>query len=169
MTEELDDFDLRILAILAADGRISWRDLANRIGRAHTPTIRRVRALEAAGYIAGYHATINEERLGRAISVFVSVNLETQKEGALATFEAHIAKAPEVMSCFMMTGTADYLLRVIVPDLEAYQTFLAKTLTRIPGVSRITSSFALKSVMQRVVPPLSLDPSPATRRRRTVS
>jgi Lrp/AsnC family transcriptional regulator, leucine-responsive regulatory protein len=154
MSDDLDELDLKILDILAQEGRISWGELASRIGRAPTPTIRRVRALEKAGYITGYHAKIDEERIGRGISVFVSVRLETQREGVLAAFETQIAKAPEVMSCFMMAGDADYLLRVVVPDLAACQMFLAKTLARMPGVARLTSSFALKSIVQRFVPPL---------------
>ena len=99
----LDALDLRILAILAENGRINLRELAERIGRAPTPTIRRVRALETDGYILGYHARINEDKLGKSFSVFVMVTLETQKEGALGEFEEQIRKSAEVMSCFMMT------------------------------------------------------------------
>jgi DNA-binding Lrp family transcriptional regulator len=150
----LDGIDHRILALLSEEGRIAWRDLAARIGLSETPTVRRVRALEAAGLIRGYHARLDEGRLGRGISIFIQVSLAAQTKEALALFEDHIARAPEVMSCYMMTGEADYLLRVAVGDLEAYQDFLARTLTRIPGVARLNSSFALKAVVDRPSPPL---------------
>jgi DNA-binding Lrp family transcriptional regulator len=154
MARDLDDFDIKILATLARQGRISWRELADAIGLSPTPTLRRVRALEADGFILGYHAKIDEVLVGRGISVFVSVRLDAQHDEALAQFEGVIEAVPEVMSCFMMTGTTDYLLRVVVPDLEAYQTFISRTLTRIPHVANVSSGFTLKSVVQRIVPPL---------------
>lgn len=150
----LDRIDRAILKALAADGRMSWRELAERVNLSLTPVLKRVQRLERDGFITGYSARIDEARLGGAICVFVSVQLEKQAENALAVFEQQILRAPEVMSCHLMTGTADYLLRVIVHDLEAYQEFLIGTLTRIPGVANIQSSFALKSVVQRYAPPL---------------
>ena len=152
-SDELDDFDLKILAILAEDGRVSWNELAERIGLSQTPTLRRVRALETSGYIAGYHASIDERRVGRSISVYISVRLTTQTDESLAVFESRVAKMPEVMSCFMMTGPFDYVLRAVVADLDEYQRFVS-SLTQIPGVSRITSGFAVKRVVQRTAPPL---------------
>ena len=149
----LDGFDRRILRILSRDGRIAWKDLADAIGLSMTPTIRRVRRLEQAGLIEGYAARLNEERLAGSISVFVSVTLERQTEGALATFEAELAKSPKVMSGFLMTGGADYLLRVVVRDLNDYQRFVMDVLSRIPGVAHIQSSFALRPVLQRGVGP----------------
>jgi Lrp/AsnC family transcriptional regulator, leucine-responsive regulatory protein len=154
MTEAIDRIDRRILLVLAEDGRVSWRDLADRIGLSQTPTLRRVRRLEADGYITGYAAQIDEQRFGGAFNVFVSVSLERQTREALALFEARIAEAPQVMSCFMMTGAADYLLRVLVRDLPAYEAFLADVLTVIPGVARISSSFAVKPIIQRTAPPM---------------
>jgi DNA-binding Lrp family transcriptional regulator len=146
--------DHRILQLLAAEGRVSWRELAQRVGLSLTPTLRRVRRLEAAGYISGYTARFDETRLGGGISVFISVTLERQTEEKLKVFEERIARVPEVMSCFRMTGGADYLLRVLVTDLASYQQFLLNTLTRIPGVAHIQSSFAIKPIVQRVAPPL---------------
>jgi DNA-binding Lrp family transcriptional regulator len=146
--------DHRILQLLAAEGRVSWRELAQRVGLSLTPTLRRVRRLEAAGYISGYTARFDETRLGGGISVFISVTLERQTEEKLKVFEERIARVPEVMSCFLMTGGADYLLRVLVTDLASYQQFLLNTLTRIPGVAHIQSSFAIKPTVQRVAPPL---------------
>jgi Lrp/AsnC family leucine-responsive transcriptional regulator len=146
--------DHRILQLLAAEGRVSWRELAQRVGLSLTPTLRRVRRLEAAGYISGYTARFDETRLGGGISVFISVTLERQTEEKLKVFEERIARVPEVMSCFLMTGGADYLLRVLVTDLASYQQFLLNALTRIPGVAHIQSSFAIKPIVQRVAPPL---------------
>ena len=150
----LDRIDLKILRELACDGRLGWRELAERVGLSLTPTLRRVRRLEEEGYIQGYVAQLDEARLAGSVSVFVSVTLTSQAEETLARFEARIAEAPQVMSCFLMTGDADYILRVVVKDLEAYQAFMTGTLTRIPGVAHIKSSFALKPVLQRSAPVL---------------
>jgi DNA-binding Lrp family transcriptional regulator len=150
----LDRIDRSILAILAGDGRISWRDLAEKVGLSLTPTLRRIRRLEAEAYIVGYAARLDEARLGGQMSVFVSVTLDKQSEDALEVFERHVSTAPEVMSCFLMAGGEDYLLRVVAEDLASYQAFMTGFLTRIPGVARIHSSFALKSVIQRSAPPL---------------
>ena len=155
VTEKLDRYDLKILAAVAEEGRLSWRDLAEQIGLSLTPTLRRVRRLEESGYILGYSARLDETRLGHAISVFVSVTLTAQTEEAISAYEREIAKAPEVMSCYLMTGGADYLLRVVAPDLAGYQSFLMNSLTRIPGVAHIQSSFALRPVIQRAAPPLT--------------
>ena len=152
--DDLDRIDIQILRELAADGRLSWRDLAERISLSLTPTLRRVHQLEARGYIRGYVAQLDEKRLAGSVNVFVSVTLAKQSEKAIARFEEEISLAPEVMSCFLMTGDADYVLRVVVRDLDAYHIFLTRTLTRIPGVEHIKSSFALKTVLMRSAPPL---------------
>lgn len=147
----LDSYDRKILRHLAQDGRISWRDLSERIGLSLTPTLRRVRRLEEEKYIQGYSANLDERRLIGAMSAFVSVTLERQVEDALADFEAKIVTLPEVMSAFLMTGGSDYLLRVVVRDLDHYQRLLAE-LTRIPRVAHIQSSFAIKPVITRPAP-----------------
>lgn len=136
------------------DGRLSWRELAEEVGLSATPTLRRVRRLEEEGYILGYSARLDERRLGGGVSVYVSVTLASQAEETLAAFERSIAELPEVMSCFLMTGGADYMLRVAVASLDAYQEFLMSGLTRIPGISHIQSSFALRAVIQRPSIPL---------------
>ena len=151
---DLDRIDRNILSILAEEGRISWRDLAERVGLSLTPTLRRIKRLEEGGFIIGYMARLDEARLGGQMSVFVSVTLDKQSEDALEVFERHVSTAPEVMSCFLMAGGEDYLLRVVADDLVSYQAFMTGVLTRIPGVARIHSSFALKSVIQRSTPPL---------------
>lgn len=152
--DDIDRIDRKILKHLAHNGRIPWSELAELVGLSLTPTLRRVRRLEEAGYIEGYEAKLDEGRLAGRMSVFVAVTLTSQSEDVLARFEAEIAAAPEVMSCFLMTGDADYSLRVVVPDLETYNRFLSRTLTRIPGVAHIKSSFALKTVLNRASPAL---------------
>lgn len=152
---KLDQLDRKILSALVADGRISWRELSERIGLSTTPTLKRVRALEQAGYIAGYSARIDEAVVGRPISVFVSVTLDRQDLSELETFEAAIARVPQIMSCFVMAGEVDYLLRVVVADVAEFERFLTQVLRPIPGMRRINSAFALKPVIQRTAPPLS--------------
>lgn len=149
---EIDKIDRKILKELSIDGRIAWSALAEKVGLSLTPTLRRVRQLEESGYIQGYVGKLDEGRLAGRMTVFVSVTLATQSEEVIARFEEQIALAPEVMSCFLMTGDADYNLRVVVPDLDAYHHFLTRTLTRIPGVAHIKSSFALKTVLMRASP-----------------
>ncbi|KER67917.1 Lrp/AsnC family transcriptional regulator [Burkholderia sp. Ac-20345] len=151
---DLDKTDLKILRELAEDGRLSWRELAERIGLSLTPTLRRVHKLEEQGFIRGYVAQLDERKLIGGLNVFVAVTLENQSEAAIKRFEKEIVVAPEVMSCFTMTGDADFILRVVVHDLDSYQNFLTKTLTRIPGVEHIRSSFALKTVLNRASPML---------------
>lgn len=146
--EKLDSFDRKILRKLVEDGRITWRDLADSIGLSLTPTLRRVRMLEDAGLITGYHARLDEARLTGPMIVFVSVTLERQIREILDRFEEHVAKLPEVMSGFLMTGGADYLLRASVRDLDHYRQLL-DDLTKFDGVAHIQSSFALKSFVNK--------------------
>lgn len=148
---QLDAYDRKILQQLTVDGRTTWSDLAERIGLSLTPTIRRVRQLEEAGYITGYSAQLDERMLAGSMSVFVSVTLEKQVREALDLFEARVAHLPEVMSGFLMSGGSDYLLRCVVRDLDHYREFL-DTLTKIPGVAHIQSSFALKAFINRPAP-----------------
>ena len=153
-SSELDKVDSKILQILAKDGRISWRDLAEAVGLSLTPTLRRVRRLQDEGFILGFTARFNEERLGVGITMYVSVALERQTEETLKVFERRIADVPEVMSCHLMTGQGDYMLRIVVSDLASYQRFMLDVLTRIPGVAHIQSSLAIKPVFQRAAPPI---------------
>jgi Lrp/AsnC family transcriptional regulator, leucine-responsive regulatory protein len=141
----LDSYDRSILSILAENGRISWRDLAQRIHLSLTPTIRRVQALEEAGWIRGYGARIPERRLIGGMSAFVSVSLARQTDTALEVFEASVASLAGVRECYIMTGEADYLLRVVTSGLEEFEV-LVKQLAALPGISSIKSSIALRSV-----------------------
>ncbi|WEK42008.1 MAG: Lrp/AsnC family transcriptional regulator [Candidatus Sphingomonas colombiensis] len=146
--KELDSFDMRILRELTIDGRITWRELAERIGRSLTPTLRRVRQLEENGFIRGYTACLDETRLSGPMVVFITVRLERQISKVMDAFEADVAELPEIMSAFLMTGGSDYLLRAVVRDLEHYRE-LIETITRIDNVGRIQSNIALKSFVNR--------------------
>lgn len=151
----LDAIDVRILDRLQRDGRISNVDLARDVGLSPSPCLRRVRDLEEAGLIDRYAAILDQRKAGLDLSVFVQVTLERQIETALETFERTIAERPEVMECYLMTGDADYLLRVVVADVTAYERFLKNHLTRIPGVASIKSSFALNRVKYETALPLA--------------
>ena len=151
---ELDPIDRRILGELQRNGRISNVDLAAAVGLSPSPCLRRVRDLESAGVIDRYAAIIDQNAAGRSLSVFVQVTLERQIETALDAFERSVSERPEVMECYLMTGDSDYLLRVVVADVSAYEVFLKDHLTRIPGVSAIKSSFALNRVKYETALPL---------------
>ena len=146
--------DRKILTALQQNARISNVDLANRVGLSPSPCLRRVKMLEENGVIQKYVCLLNQRVAGFPVSVFVNVTLERQVESALEEFESAIAKRPEVMECYLMTGDADYLLRVVTVDLASYERFLVNHLTRIPGVSSIKSSFSLKQVSYRTALPL---------------
>ncbi|MEY4681259.1 MAG: hypothetical protein RLZZ276_2908 [Pseudomonadota bacterium] len=154
-TPTLDEIDRRILVELQRDGRLTNQDLAGRIGVSASPCWRRVRALEEAGVIKGYAALVDPAALGLNVSVFTQVSLERQEKKALQVFETAVGEWPEIMECYLMTGDADYLLRVVVPDLAAYERFLMARLTRIRGIASIKSSFALRSVKYRTDLPIA--------------
>jgi DNA-binding Lrp family transcriptional regulator len=150
----LDRIDRNILRHLQANARLTNVELADAIGLSASPCLRRVRQLETEGIVQGYVTLVNQNALGLPVSVFVNVTLERQVEKALERFEAAIRERPEVMECYLMTGDADYLLRVVTADLDAYQRFLLEHLTKIPGVASIKSSFALKQVAYRTALPI---------------
>ncbi len=151
----LDAIDRRILERLQHDGRLSNADLAEQVGLSSSPCWRRVRALEEAGVIKGYAAQVDAKSVGLSVNVFMSVSLSTQVEKALKDFERAAAERPEVMECYLMTGDSDYLLRIVVPDLEAYERFVMD-FTKIPGIAQIRSSFALRPVKQGTALPLGV-------------
>lgn len=143
---KLDDIDRRILRELQADGRISVQELSQRVGLSPSPCARRIRILEEAGVIAGYHALIDEAKADFAFSVFVSVKLDRQVDDTLKEFEAAIRAYPEVVDCWLMTGNRDYLLRIAVRDIAEFEHFLTGRLTRVPVVASIESSIPLRRV-----------------------
>ncbi|MDP2410264.1 MAG: Lrp/AsnC family transcriptional regulator [Pseudolabrys sp.] len=151
----LDEMDLKILRLLQEDGRMSLADLAGKVGLSASPCLRRVRILEKSGVIARYVAVLDQRAVGLPVSVFVSVKLEKQKEELLDKFARTIARWPEVLECYLMTGPRDYLLRVVVADLAAYEQFLKQKLTRLEGIASIESSFALEQVKYTNVLPVA--------------
>jgi len=153
----LDSIDWKILSLLQSDARISNVELADAVGLSPSPCLARVRALEQAGYISRYVSLLDALKVGLKVSVFIQVALEKQVEKALEVFENAIRERPEVMECYLMTGEADYLLRVLVPDIQALEAFIMQFLSRVPGVGNIKSSFALKQVKYQTALPLPLD------------
>lgn len=144
--EQIDDIDRRILDTLQKDGRATIQDVAERVGLTASPCLRRIRALEARGIIRGYVAVVDQLAVGLPISVFASVKLERQRQEDLDRFAKAVARWPEVLECYLMTGHRDYLLRIVVADLAAYEQFLKQKLTRVEGIGSIESSFALGQV-----------------------
>jgi Lrp/AsnC family leucine-responsive transcriptional regulator len=153
--QPLDDTDRKILTTLQDDGRISLADLAEKVGLSPSPCLRRMRLLEKAGVIARYVAVLDQQAVGLPVSVFISIKLASQKQDALDRFAKTISRWPEVLECYLMTGPRDYWLRVVVPDLAAYERFLKQKLTRLDGVASIESSFALEQVKYTNVLPLN--------------
>ena len=143
---KLDRVDQHILTELQRDGRLSNRDLAEKVHLSESACLRRVRALDEAGVIDRYAAVVNQARVGLPGNVFVSITLNRQEQGDLAAFEAAVQRVPEVMECYLMTGQHDYLLRVVVSDPADFERLHSQHLTRLPGVARVQSSFALRTV-----------------------
>jgi Lrp/AsnC family transcriptional regulator, leucine-responsive regulatory protein len=165
---QLDSIDWKILGLLQGDARLSNVELARAIGLSPSPCLNRVRALEEAGYISRYVTLLNALRVGLKVSVFIQVTLERQIESALERFENAIRGRPEVMECYLMTGDADYLIRVVVADIQLLEEFILKFLTKLPGVGNIKSSFALKQVKYQTALPLpsvTAAPKAAARRK----
>jgi Lrp/AsnC family leucine-responsive transcriptional regulator len=151
---DLDDIDRNILSHLQSDGRMTNQHLSEQVGLSPSPCLRRVRALEDSGVIAGYVALVNPEPIGLSVSAFVRIRLDQQDDSHLALFEAAVAGFPEVMECYLMTGEADYQLRVLVGSLGEFEDFLRHKLTKIKGVSQVTTSFALRPVVYRTALPV---------------
>lgn len=150
---ELDSLDHRILDVIQADGRISNADLAEKVNLSPSACHRRLRRLEEEGVVEGYVALLNPGVVGRGTSVFVSITLDRQQEQDLAAFEAKVRDCPEVMECYLMAGDSDYLLRVLVKGGADYERLHTQTLTRLPGVARVRSSFTLRTVVRSTAIP----------------
>jgi DNA-binding Lrp family transcriptional regulator len=151
---KLDDYDRAILDALQRDGRISNVQLAAQIHLSESACLRRVRALEAAGLIQRYAAIVDQQKAGVPVNVFVSVALQRQDQAELQAFEKAVREVPEVMECYLMTGEFDYLLRVVVSDTADFERVHSQHLTRLPGVARVQSSFALRTVRKSSVLPI---------------
>jgi len=159
----LDATDWKILARLQEDARLTNVELARRVNLSPSPCLARVRRLEQSGLITRYVTLLDPIAVGLTVSVFIQVRLERQVEQALEGFERAMTERPEVMECYLMTGDADYLLRVVVADVQALERFIVDFLSRVPGVGNIKSSFALKQVKYQTALPLPEPRRPARR------
>jgi DNA-binding Lrp family transcriptional regulator len=151
---KLDRFDRAILKALQKDGRISNVDLAGLVSLSESACLRRVRRLEEEGFIEKYAALLNQRQAGLAGNVFVHIALNREEQSELAAFEAAVQDLPEVMECYLMTGEFDYLLRVVVSDMADFERVHNESLTRLPGVARVNSSVAIRTVRKTTELPL---------------
>ncbi|MEO1241987.1 MAG: Lrp/AsnC family transcriptional regulator [Pseudomonadota bacterium] len=158
---KLDHIDHKILRYLQENARITNADLADKVGLSPTPCLRRLRRLETDGIIRGYHTEINREALGVNVTVIILVKLEREDDKTLREFEAAIQKRSEVMECYLVTGKFDYFIRVVIPSLAAYETFLSETILRMPNIATVESSFTLREVERKIVVPI---PEPQSHR-----
>ncbi len=143
---KLDATDLKILRILQEDADVSMQDLADKIGLSHTPCWRRVSRMKEAGIILGKRMIIDGERVGKGVNALCTVELEHHHEDTLNAFEKAVQSCPEIIECFMMSGSRDYLLRIAVGSIAEYEQFMKQTLLHLPGVDTVDTSFALKQV-----------------------
>ena len=152
---KLTKMDIRILDELQNNGRISNLELADKIGLSPSPCLRRVRQLEEAGYIDQYVARLNEKKLDLKLVALIQISMDRHTPERFENFESIVQDFDEVQECYLITGqSADYLLKVIVPDMEHYQAFLLQKLTRIEGVTGVQSSFIMRKVLDRTAVPL---------------
>ena len=152
--QQLDRIDIEILKYLQADSSLSKIELAEKVCLSPSPCARRVKILKDNGYVRGSVTLLDPEKVGLPVNVFIQVSLSQQIKKNLQQFEKEVAQWPEVMECYLMTGDFDYLIRVVVPDLHAYQLFLDTRLTLVKGVDNIRSSFSLKQVRYKTELPL---------------
>ena len=143
-THRLDEIDRKILAELQADGRMTNVELAKRVGISAPPCLRRVRTLEDAGYIRGYHADVDARALGFEVQVFAMVGLQSQAEVDLSAFEAQCCDWPLVRECHMLNGEVDFILKCVAPDLSTFQTFLTEKLTAAENVISVKTSLVIR-------------------------
>ena len=152
----LDAIDCRLLAELQAEGRVTNVELAQRVGLTAPPCLRRVRALEEAGVIRGYHADLDAAKLGYSIMVFAMVSLKSQAENDLKAFEDLAASLAEVRECHMLNGEIDFILKIVARDLQAFQHFLTSRLTCAPNVASVKTSLTIRTSKQEPGVPLDL-------------
>ncbi len=154
---KLDRIDRRILADLQSDGRMTNVELARRVGISAPPCLRRVRALEDAGYIRGYHAEVEPSALGYNVMVFAFVGLNSQAESDLRTFQDLVSEWPEVRECYMLAGDTDFLLKIVAEDWDDYQKFVTRKLTSAPNISHVKSALAIRCSKNEAGVPINLD------------
>lgn len=153
---KLDEIDRMILREIQADGRITNVALAERVGMSAPPCLRRVRALEEAGFIRGYHAELDARSLGYEITVFAMVSLRSQAEADLVAFEQRVAAWPMVRECHMLNGEIDFILKCVAHDLSEFQRFLTANLTSAPNVASVRTSLTIRTSKLEPGVPVSL-------------
>ena len=152
---ELDRYDRRILEVLQKEGRISNQELADRIGLSPSPCLRRVKALEEGGVLTAYRALVDSRKLGLTLMALIYISMDRHTPDRFANFEAKVKELPEVLECLLVTGQdADYQLKVVVGDMDAYQKLLLNKITRIQGVTGVHSSFVLRKVVDKTALPV---------------
>ena len=154
---KLDEIDLRILRDLQENGKITNVELARRVGISAPPCLRRVRALEEAGFITGYHAEVEPAKLGYNVTVFAQVGLDSQSESELSAFEELVRSWQEVRDCHMLAGEADFILRIVAQDWETYQKFVTEKLTPAPNVANVKSALTLRASKHEPGVPVKID------------
>lgn len=153
---KLDRTDRRILEALQNDGALSNQQLAEKVGLSPSPCLRRVKALEEAGIILNRVTVLDHKKLGLSLTAIIMIGMDRHTPERFGAFEQQVASYPEVQQCYLITGqTADYMLKVVVPDMDSYHQFLLNRITRIPGVSGIHSSFVLRRVIDTTALPLA--------------
>ncbi len=151
----MNSYDRRILEVLQQEGRISNQELSERIGLSQSPCLRRVRALEESGLIAGYRAILDARQLGLTLMALIHISMDRHTPDRFEKFDATVNALPEVLECLLITGQdADYQLKVVVKDMDAYQTLLLDKITRIEGVTGVHSSFVMRQVVNKTALPL---------------
>ena len=152
---ELDRYDRRILEVLQEEGRIRNQELAERIGLSPSPCLRRVKALEQGGVLTAYRALVDSRKLGLTLTALIYISMDRHTPDRFANFDARVSELPEVLECLLVTGqAADYQLKVIVRDMDAYQELLLNRITRIQGVTGVHSSFVLRKVVDKTALPV---------------
>lgn len=152
---QMDRYDRLILEVLQTEGRLSNQELADRIGLSPSPCLRRVRALEEAGLITGYRALVDAKKLGLSLMALLHISMDKHTPERFANFEKKVAAQPEVLECLLITGQeADYQLKVVIRDMDAYQELLLNRITRIEGVTGVHTSFVLRRVVDKTAVPV---------------
>lgn len=155
-TVKLDPIDRKILAELQADGRMTNVELAGKVGISAPPCLRRVRALEEAGFINGYHAEIDPSALGFEVQVFAMIALHSQAEADLVAFESHMQRLPFVREVHMLNGEIDFILKIVAPDLSSFQSFLTHELTSAPNVASVKTSLVIRNAKNQPAVPFEV-------------
>ena len=158
---ELDRHDVLLLTELQRDSRQTVQQLAEAVGLSSTPCWKRVKEMEAAGIIRGYTALVDREKVGLSLAVLAEVNLTRHNEDDVRRFEQAVAESPQIVICYATTGQADYVIKVLVPDIKAYEAFLHETAFKLPGVTHVRSSVVLKEVKAEGRLPIEPPPRPA--------